>query len=180
LEQEKIAVDKENADVKGKEVGEEKAIADSEKVKVGKKAEEIDKEVKDAEKKLASAFDIIRKIEIKDIKELMGYKSPSPKMMPLLGMFLEVWNTKEESETGKKLVYEMEEIEENGKKKKQKSFYKTSQRVNNSVGNLVKEMLDFPKEKLKNFPDIMFRLETEFKEIDRDAMKGISTALLAI
>lgn len=104
MEQEKIAVDKENADVKGKEVGEEKAIADTEKAKVEKKAAEIEKEVKDAERKLAAAFDTIRKVEEKDIKELMGYKSPSPKMMPLLGIFLEVWNTKEESENGKKLV----------------------------------------------------------------------------
>lgn len=180
MEQEKIAVDKENADVKGKEVGQEKAIADSEKTKVEKKAAEINFEVKDAEKKLAAAFEAIKKIEAKDIKELFGYKSPSPKMMPLLGIFLEVWNTKEESETGKKLAYEMEEIEENGKKKKQKSFYKTSQRVNSSVKSLVQEMLDFPKGNLKNFPDVMFRLETEFKEIDREAMKGISSALLAI
>lgn len=73
----------------------------------------------------------------------------------------------------------MEEIEENGKKKKQKSFYKTSQRINNSC-KLKNEMLDFPKEKLKNFTEVMFRLEEEFKNIDREVMGGISKALLAI
>jgi len=42
IEQDKIAIDKDHADVKGKEVAGEKAIADSEKAKVEVKAEKID------------------------------------------------------------------------------------------------------------------------------------------
>lgn len=179
VQQEKIAIEKEAADVQGKQVGVEKAAADVEKAKVEKQAAEIDATVRDAERKLASAFETIKKVDENDIKELFKYKSPSPKMMPLLGIFLEIWDTKEQSENGKKLVYEMEEIEENGKKKKQKSVFKTSVRINGSC-KLKNEMLEFPKDKLKNFVDVMWRLDEEFKGIDREEMGKISKALLAI
>jgi len=100
-------------------------------------------------------------------------------MMDLLEIFLQVWDIREQFENGKKLVYEMEEIDDNGKKKKQKSFYKTSQRINSSC-KLKDKMLDFPKEQLKNYPDIMFKLEEKFKDVIREEMGKLSSALLAI
>lgn len=39
-------------------------------------------------------------------------------MMPLLGIFLQVWDVKEQFSTGKKLVYEIEKVDD----KKVKSF----------------------------------------------------------
>mmetsp|Transcript_13620 Transcript_13620/g.11393 ORF Transcript_13620/g.11393 Transcript_13620/m.11393 type:complete len:86 (+) Transcript_13620:1258-1515(+) len=41
-------------------------------------------------------------------------------------------------------------------------------------------MLDFPKEQLKNYPDVMFKLEEKFKDVSREEMGKISKALLAI
>ena len=53
-------------------VAEEKSIADTEKAKVEEKAERINFEVKSAEKKLAIAYENIKKVQESDLKELFS------------------------------------------------------------------------------------------------------------
>jgi len=95
-------------------------------------------------------------------------------MMPLLDIFLEVWKIKIGN-----IKFEMDEVEVKGIKKKVKSTFKTCKRISKD-SKLKDEMLEFPKEELKNYSQIMFELEPKFKEIKKEEVCSLSQALVAV